>query len=102
MRRSMAVRLGLGLIIAGIGFGQAVATSKYLQQLGPGDFAYDLVTEMERRGCTMRETEMASFLRTRGAHVGDVQTTILNLARAGDLRWDRRDRYTLTGWGNCR
>lgn len=80
---------------------EAVAASKYLKQFESGDYAYELVKEMEARGCTMTETEMSAYLRARGAHISDVQATILNLARAGDLVWDRKSSYTLVDWGKC-
>ncbi len=84
--------------------GQSNAESAYLQQFGPGDYAYDLAVEMEAHGCTMTEAAMADFLQARGAFFSDVQATIMNLARAGNLAsgGNASQGLTLVGWGRCR
>lgn len=95
--RSTVVRLA----VAGLFIGQAHAASEYLRQLGPGDAPYELALEMEKRGCTMSEKEVADFLADRGAGISDVQAIILELTGSGDLVWDRTDSYTLVGWNSC-
>lgn len=91
----------MGLAVAGIFMSQATAASEYLQQLGPGDEPYDLVVEMERRGCTMTEKEVSDFLGERGAGISDVQAVLLDLSSAGDIVWDTESSYTLVGWNSC-
>ncbi len=91
----------IGLAVAGAFVGQAVAASEYLRQLGPGDDAFELAQEMEKRGCTMTEKEVADFLGDRGAGVSDVQAVILDLTGSGDIVWDRKDSYTLVSWNSC-
>ncbi len=91
----------MGLAAAGLCMSQAVAASEYLRQLGPGDAPYELTQEMEKRGCTMTEKEVADFLGDRGAGISDVQAIILDLSAAGDIVWDRTDSYTLVGWNTC-
>jgi len=91
----------MGLAVAGLCMGQASAASEYLQRLGPGDDAYELAREMEKRGCTMTEKEVTDFLGDRGARISDVQAVILDLSGAGDIVWDRKDSYTLVGWNTC-
>lgn len=91
----------MGLAAAGLCMGQAVAASEYLQKLGPGDEHYELVVEMERRGCTMTEKEVTDFLGDRGAGISDVQAVILDLTGSGDIVWDLKDSYTLVGWNAC-
>lgn len=101
MRLYRYVLLWIGLAVAGVCMNQAVAASDYLKQLEPGDEAYELVMEMEKRGCTMTEKEMGDFLGERGAGISDVQAIILELSGAGDIVWDRKASYTLVGWRNC-
>ena len=91
----------IGLAMAGFCMSRALAASDYLQRLGPGDEPYELVVEMERRGCTMTEKEVTDFLGERGAGISDVQAVLLDLSGAGDIVWDLESSYTLVGWNKC-
>lgn len=75
--------------------------SDYLDALGPGDLDWELARTMEAAGCTMTETAMLDRLRALGADISMAQAVIVDLARLGDLSWDKADSYTLTGWGGC-
>lgn len=81
--------------------GHANAASDYLKSLGPGDLPYELVMMMDAQGCTASETAMFDFLRENGADIAMAQAVIVDLARTGDIVWDKNENYTLTGWGNC-
>ena len=81
--------------------GPAAATSQFLQQFGPGDYTYELVAEFEARGCTMPQAEASDFLHAMGAHISDVQATIMRLYRAGHLTGDGGQTLTLIGTDTC-
>lgn len=101
MMRRAAACFCAGPLLA-LYMGHAVLAGGYLDQFTPGDYPYDLAAEMQTRGCTMTETAMSRFLAGRGAHISDVQATIVDLANAGNLVWDKKESYTLVGWGKCR
>ena len=74
----------------------------YLDRFSPGDFEYDLAAEMQRHDCKMTEQKMFDFLMSRGAGLSGAQATIKNLAEARDIIWNRKESYTLVGWGKCK
>lgn len=90
----------IGIAVA-LSLGEAVAASDFLKRLGPGDLPYELVKMMEVQGCTASEPAMFDFLRENGADIAMAQAAIVDLARTGDIVWDKNENYTLTGWGMC-
>lgn len=57
----------------------------YLEQFGPGDLVYEVVREVEERGCSASQKEWARLFEVNGGHISDFQANVTAMFKNGEI-----------------